>query len=218
MTTECETLLRGFYRDGVPHYELGETPELYLKRVGVLGHGFSYGEIVKPLRFDLRRRFVDLGTGERAMTMAMTLAAANVFRERAMVEAGVKGLKIAAAYRPSGGANNSQHKFARALDLDRIGGSGTEYFRCAVRFWCEFGVPLFMGLGLYTWGKTSKGGIRVHLDTDYKCRSWQGVSVGLSAFAKPYRIADQRGIVHSFGLPVKLAVDMNLDVPSLEHL
>lgn len=184
--------------------------ETYLDWCGLLGHGFGYGELVRSYGHRHNRP-------PRSMwqDFATVLAMANAFRERAIDEAGVKGLTVAAAYRPTGGATHSAHKKARALDLDRIGGDGAEYFRCAVRFWCEHGLQHRSGLGLYTWASFVKSGIRVHLDVNHGCRSWQGIR---SSFGRPYKIKDADGRTHQLGLVPYLAQQMGLDVPSLSYM
>lgn len=53
--------------------------------------------------------------------MVPTLALAIELRER-MVAAGARGLEVHAAYRPEGGAPDSQHKHNAALDLDLLPG------------------------------------------------------------------------------------------------
>ena len=140
--------------------------------------------------------------------MALTLSTAIAFRERAIREADVRGLKVAAAYRHSGGASRSLHKVAAALDLDRIGGDAEAYFRCAARFWSEHGADLGMGLGLYTWSSKATGGIRVHIDTEATCRTWQGVRAG---FMRPWAV---RGWSRKQPLARKLLADMGLKDPT----
>lgn len=214
--TPTETL-REFATHGVPNVHPHETAKDFFTRLGLLSHGFSFGEIVASTRKDNKEPIRLEGHMYR---MAMTLAFANVFRQVAMQECGILGINIAAAFRPSGGEDNSQHKHAAALDLDKIKGpwgSGGKYFKCAVKMWCEWGQQLSLGLGLYTWSRWNTGGLRVHFDTDYRCRSWQGVSLG-PKFQRPYKIKCNDGRTRSLGLPVKLATDMGLDVPSLEYL
>lgn len=196
----------------------GETFRAYLERLDLFGHGFSYDEVVE--KGNPRKQVPE----KRSYwpDFALALAAANAFRERAMAEVpGLKGLRVNAAYRPNGGAENSAHKRARALDLDRIGGykltGGRNYFRCAVRFWCQYGKTLGMGCGLYTWAASTlvKGGIRFHIDVLHGCRSWQGVGAG---FRRPFKIKDRAGRYAYYGLAVQLAQEMGLDVPSLSDL
>ena len=152
----------------------GETLEQYLERLDLLGHGFGYRELVSRNPLSRRHR----KPPEKFWpNLASTLRLAIEFRRRAMDEAGVEGLRVAAAYRPLGGAPSSAHKTASALDLDRIGGDSQKYFRCAVRLWSEHGG----GLGLYTATSRALGGIRVHLDTGGRTRTWQGIGRGFGA-------------------------------------
>lgn len=129
----------------------------------LLGQGFEYSELVRSVSF----RHV-LPPQQYWENLRGILERAIEFRKRAIAEAGVRGLYVAAAYRPRGGATRSAHKVGRALDLDRIGGDPREYYRCAVRFWKEHGG----GLGLYTATEQSQGGIRIHIDTG-RTRCWQ---------------------------------------------
>ena len=106
--------------------------------------------------------------------MVPTLRLANVLRERVLAIGG-RGLRVAAAYRPTGGASRSQHKKNAALDLDLLSDDyhlTAEFYREAVRLWCEVGAELDVGLGLYC-GAGRRGGIRVHIDTGARCRTWQ---------------------------------------------
>lgn len=191
--TLVESLQR-YIEDGARSPERGESLEEYLTRLDLLGHGFAYRELVNGGRkhqMPPKRYWPNL---------ALTLRLAIEFRARAIRAAGVRGLQVNAVYRPRGGASRSAHKYAKALDLDRIGGSSTEYFRCAARFWAEYGEQLQVGLGLYTWGTKSIGGLRVHIDTGHGLRTWQGIR---TRFGRPWA-----------GLPLaeKLLVDM--DVPN----
>jgi hypothetical protein len=178
-----------------------ETLEDYLVRLDLIGkhRGFSYREFVSWNPASRRHR-----KPRRLLwpNLALTIRLAVEFRERAITDAGVSGLQVAAAYRPAGGAPNSAHKTAKALDLDRIGGDGAEYYRCAVRLWSEFGAQLGIGLGLYT-APRAVGGIRVHFDTQRRCRTWQGIGRG---FGKPWG---------GEPLAIKLLRDMNLPDPRL---
>lgn len=193
--------------NGVPDPTATESYELYLVRQNLLGHGFSFSEIYGG-KLSIRKRMPPRKLWPR---MAMTLAAANDFRALCRFSEAAQGLKVVATYRPLGGASNSQHKHNSAIDLDRIGGEdGRAYFRAAVEFWCEVGAKLNMGLGLYTWSSKSVSGIRVHIDTGWRCRSWQGIRSG---FGRPWTINGK-----SYGLPVYLAKQQGLDVPSLSDL
>lgn len=134
-----------------------------------LAPGFSIGELVRigsprlvlpPERY--WGRIVD------------TLILANELRAR-MKALGAKGLRVNAAFRPDGGAPNSQHKHNRALDLDLLQGDdglADEYYVQATKLWCERGAELDVGLGLYC-ARGRLSGIRVHIDTHYRCRTWQ---------------------------------------------
>lgn len=217
MTTNTE-LLTLYSRDGMPHIVAGETPKAYLERCDLLERGFYYEELVKKSMWGGYQRKFGLPNHPQLYRLGMTLALANVFRERAMAEAGIKGCGVNAAVRMSGGAKNSQHKSGSAIDLDPKGGDKVEYGRCAVRLWSELGIPLSIGLGLYVYGRSSRSVNRVHLDTDWRCRSWQGVVLGLSPFARPYQILGTDGRQHMLGLPCKIATELGLDVPSLEYL
>lgn len=173
------------YMDGLPAIEPGSTYQEYLQDAGLLGRGFEFDELVKPRRKDWRGRF-QAPPEDLWARMAPTLAAANELR-RWVIGLGpvgedpIRGLRVAAAYRPRGGARFSQHKRNAALDLDLLPGDYDmvrHYYEIAVRFWCEYGASLKMGLGLYASGR-SRGGIRVHIDTGYRCRTWQ-ISGGTS--------------------------------------
>ncbi len=190
-----------FLSDGTPSPLPEESLPAFLSRLDLLGHGFEYRELVRwasrKHREPPRHAWIHF---------ALILRVAIEFRERAIREAGVAGIKVAAAYRPLGGASRSAHKYAKALDLDRIGGDAAAYFRCAARFWQEYGPRCGMGLGLYTWSTSSLGGIRVHLDVGHFAglRTWQGVR---SRFLRPWK-----------GRPLarKLLADMGLPDPKDE--
>lgn len=187
-----------FFNDGVRDPLAGESIESFLADLGLLGQGFAYRELVNG---DKRHR-----EPPRHMwpAFAMIVRVAIEFRLRAIMEADVYGIKVAAAYRPAGGASKSAHKYAKALDLDRIGGDANAYFRCAARFWSEHGGKCAMGLGLYTWSTKSLGGIRIHLDVDHVAglRTWQGVR---TRFLRPW---------NGRPLAYKLLEDMGLPRPT----
>ncbi len=145
------------------------TYQQYLESTGQLGRGFAFSEIVK--RWSLHRHRKPPKSLWPRMTP--TLALANELRVR-MVEAGAKGLRVAAAYRPRGGSPRSQHKRNAALDLDLIGDAKLRptYYRIAAELWHDYGRELEIGLGFYG-GPDAYGGIRVHIDTGYRCRTWQ---------------------------------------------
>lgn len=210
----------------------GETLRGYLERLAVLDRGFSWHELVNPHAHNKQtpERWLRNGTVHGWQNFARVIALANVLRERALLEVpGLRHLTIAAAYRPTGGATNSAHKEAAALDIDAHSGADLKaWYRCAVRLWCELARPvddpnkpgtLPFGLGLYTWaGKVGgivpvRSGYRVHIDACARAgtRSWQGVG---SKFSRPHRIKGHG----YYGLPVLLAVEQGLDVPSLRDL
>lgn len=187
--------------DGAITASTEESYDAFLAGLFLLDRGFSYGELVRPRFRDLRGRYRE-PPRETWGRMAPTLALANELRGRLRKpkdgQEGVRGLRVAAAYRPTGGARRSQHKFNAALDLDLLPGDRTatrRFYEAAVRLWCEFGVPMKMGLGLYC-PAGARGGIRVHLDTGFRCRTWQ-ISRGRSI--RPF--VDE-------GRSVSLAVDI----------
>lgn len=228
-------LLDHYIADGVPLPLDSESFRAYLGRVGALDVGFEYSQLVsrsegdkrEPPRSTSRGRAYDrhgrrLGAWPR--TAAVTVLA-GVLRERAIAEGIATKVGVAATYRPTGGAANSAHKEGAGIDLN--GPDSREWYTLAVRVWCELGerieepgAPgrLPMGLGLYTWSGRSlfpvRSGYRVHLDAFAVAgtRSWQGVPGG---FARPHKIPGQRA---RFGLPVLLAHELGLDVPSLRDL
>ena len=196
----------------LPIIEDGDTYETFLGSMGLFEHGFSYHELVKPHHKDRaeKPRFAEPPKG-LWRRMAPTLVAANELRGW-LVEGddAPRGLRVAAAYRPRGGASNSQHKRNAALDLDLMPGDyhhTHRLYETAVRFWCEFGRELKMGLGLYPAGIRRADGIRIHIDTGYRCRSWQ-ITGGRSR--RPY-LMDSGSKV---GLPVFLAYDLGLVPPT----
>jgi hypothetical protein len=145
--------------------------EQYLEPV--LGHGFEYRELVKPWRRDWRGRF-RLPPEELWPRMLLTMDVANQLRAK-WIAIGGAGLRVAAAYRPRGGARQSQHKVNAALDLDLL---RTDYdktqrwYGLAAEFWHQWGNAYDLGLGLYCRPERS-GGIRVHIDTGHHRRTWQ---------------------------------------------
>ncbi len=157
-----------------------------------LGQGFEFKELVIP------------GSNRHAMpprpywpNMLETLKWANAFRRVALVETGAKGLRVAAAYRPSGGASRSAHKTNSALDLDIIGGSPLNWYSAAVDLWAGYvndGKPI--GLGLYC-SPRALGGIRIHIDCT-RARTWQHHG------NTPVRPPAARRICESLGIPYPL--------------
>jgi hypothetical protein len=103
---------------------------------------------------------------------------AKLLRVRMMEMHGAKGLLCVAAYRPKGGAETSQHKYNRALDLDLFPSDykfAEDYATEAVRLFCEIGPGQSLGLGLYgRFGSCAT--IRVHIDVgkhESADRGWQ---------------------------------------------
>ncbi|MEL6705727.1 MAG: hypothetical protein AAFP15_15785 [Bacteroidota bacterium] len=197
--------------DYTPHIEEDDTYWSFLDSNRVLGRGFSYGELVKPRRRD-RALFPRHAEPPEDLwhRMVLTLAAANELRGWLTEgDHAPRGLRVAAAYRPRGGSKRSQHKQNAALDLDLMPGDyhhTHRLYETAVRFWCEHGRNLKMGLGLYPAGQHRRDGIRIHIDTGYRCRSWQ-ITGGRSR--RPYLVNGRR-----VGLPVFLAHDLGLVPPT----
>jgi len=152
----------------------GGDYEAYLEAHDVLGHGFGYREIVKPRWRDWRGRF-RYPPRELWPWMVRAMRAANELRRR-WVAMGGTGLRVAAAYRPKGGAKRSAHKRNGALDLDLLADDQTPenkeaWYELLVSFWLEQGPVRDLGLGLYC-SPIRIGGIRGHVDA---CgyRTWQ---------------------------------------------
>lgn len=235
-------LLNDFIEHGVPQPLPGEPYREYLERAGVMNLGYEYGEIVNPHQHDKQPPPVHTRRGRSSWRgkplnawsrSAATIALAATFREKVLAEVpGIGGhVPTNAFYRPSGGATNSAHREACAIDLtvsSKIAASTRkDFFRCAVRLWCELATPvdapdkpgtLPMGLGLYTsrghiMGFAVRSGVRVHLDAFAVAgsRSWQGIGAG---FGRPHKIPGHG----YYGLPVLLAYEQGLDVPSLRDL
>jgi hypothetical protein len=159
-----------------------------------LGHGFDVGELVKA---GSRRHVMPPEHTWKRMRPVLQLA--NNLRERMMKRRSIVGLRVNAAYRPVGGAANSQHKLNRAIDLDlfagdaRAPGMQSAYYEEAVRLWvdaCKMGMRV--GLGLYC-PRDYCAGIRVHLDVGYYTRTWQHGYAAGSPDAKV--IAKRLGLV-----------------------
>lgn len=170
-----------------------ELYERYLEGFGLLGHGFVFRELVRAGS----PRHV-LPPPHLWHRMVPTLALAQQLRDRFVAELGglVTGLVIAAAYRPAGGEADSQHKHNAALDLDLLPadlardkpqgtqlhelrrpgphGQGLAYAfaRLAAETWRAW-EDLDTGLGTYAPAR-SLWSNRVHLDTGYRFRCWQG--------------------------------------------
>lgn len=154
----------------------GEDYDAYLDGFGLLDRGFGFGEIVRgataarhsrPPR-DLWPRIVP------------TLALALELRAR-MLAHGASGLLVAAAFRPHGGAADSRHKFNAAIDLDLLAADDRDrlagvFARVAAQLWRDH-EHLRAGVGTYApdgrlWS------YRVHLDTGWRFRCWQGLPGG----------------------------------------
>jgi hypothetical protein len=136
--------------------------------------------------------------------------------------AGGSGLLIKAAYRPRGGAKYSLHKVNAALDLDILPADYDKtrlWYETAVRVWCMAGragfdaddgcAPMYrvapppgtpaatptggVGLGLYC--KPGRfDGIRVHIDTGKRCRTWQYYKGKAVFYPAAFTIADDLGL------------------------
>lgn len=135
----------------------------------LLGRGFSASEIVKRWN----RRFA-LPPEALWPRMKPTLVVANELRAE-WVRRGGRGLRVAAAYRPQGGARSSQHKQNAALDLDLLRDDYdhmSEWYDLVIEYWREHAAVTRLGLGLYC-APGATGGIRAHIDTGYQVRTWQ---------------------------------------------
>jgi hypothetical protein len=162
-----------------------------------LGHGFVIGELVKPGQ----RRFT-LPPRSYWARMLRPLQLANELRAVMVKDHGARGLRVNAAFRPTGGAANSQHKWNRALDLDLLTSDRhltKAYYEEAVRMWCEYGHNEPIGLGLYCRGDVCAG-IRVHIDAGgyMRSRHWQH---GLHAGKADQLIIAERLGLHAPGQP-----------------
>lgn len=157
-----------------------DTYKSFLDRLGLIGHGFGYGEIVRPgshRKDNPPRRLWD--------GFVPTFALAHELRARLLALTDARGLNVAATFRPRGGAAGSLHKKNKAIDLDLLSvdrGFAVDFYRVAVELWCAWGDVLDIGLGLYC-AKGQAGGMRAHIDTGYRCRTWQ--KLGGVGFADP---------------------------------
>jgi len=150
--------------------------------------GFGFAEICRP-----GSRTHQLPPESMWKRIIRPLQLANELR-KTMIEKGAKGLRCNAAYRPEGGAANSQHKHNRALDLDLLPGDYNltkVYYEEAVRLWCCYGHNERMGLGLYC-ARDVQQGIRIHIDIGFYTRTWQHGSGAGQADA--LIIADRLGL------------------------
>lgn len=151
----------------------GETYFAYLSSFGLLEHGFALDELVRP---GSPRH---MGPPMRMWAaMVPTLALAIELRRR-MLAAGARGLAVAAAYRPHGGAADSRHKHNAALDLDLLPGDERlqlQYPQIAADLWLEH-AHLRAGAGTYA-PDGRRWSARIHIDTGYRHRCWQGLPGG----------------------------------------
>jgi len=146
-----------------------------------LGKGFAIGELVKP-----GNRRLTLPPSRLMANMLPTLELANELRRRCLAaDVGISGLRVHAAYRPSGGASRSKHLSNAALDLDlkreEYAAAGA-FNEIAALLWRELGDELTIGLGFYC--RAGGRSIRAHLDAAKRTRAttWQ-MSGG--AYIKP---------------------------------
>lgn len=143
--------------------------ERYLDGHGLLNRGFAFGEIVQA-----RSPRHEVPPAHLWHRMVPTLALAQIVRDE-MRERGARGLRIAAAFRPVGGEEDSVHKINGALDLDLLPGDGLlahEFAQVVADVWARH-EQLLMGAGTYApngqlWTN------RVHVDTGFRHRCWQG--------------------------------------------
>jgi len=143
--------------------------EQYLAGHGLLGHGFVFREIV---RLSSPRHM--LPPPALWHRMVPTLALAHQLRQR-VIDLGGAGLAVAAAYRPAGGEADSQHKHNAALGLALLPGDRSHAYafaRVAAETWRAY-EDLEVGLGTYAPARALWSN-RVHLDTGYRFRCWQG--------------------------------------------
>jgi hypothetical protein len=138
-----------------------------------LGQGFEFDEIVQ--NGSPRHR---LPPERLWVNMPLVLTLANRIRGE-WVALGGHGLKVAAAYRPFGGASSSKHKINGALDLDILSidkAMAEDWYRLVSKIWQT--TP-DMALGLYC-PPDSLGGTRIHIDLRGRHVTWQhhrGVSI-----------------------------------------
>lgn len=134
--------------------------------------GFVYRELVRD---DPRHRYPPRELWAR---MVPTFLLAWQLRERMLCH-GATGLAVRAAFRPAGGERDSQHKVNAALDLDllaadleRDGDLAAVYARTAAELWREHR-HMRVGVGTYA-AEGHATTRRVHLDTGFRHRCWQG--------------------------------------------
>lgn len=158
-----------------------ESYQRYLESFGLLGP-FAFSELVTG---GPRKMLPPRSLWRR---MVPTLALATELRER-MAGAGARGLSVHAAFRPEGGAADSQHKHNAALDLDLARGDerlAAVFAETAAKLWREH-EHLRCGAGTYA-PDGRRWTHRVHLDTGYRFRCWQGIGAG--AWARRPAIVD----------------------------
>lgn len=158
----------------------GEDYFAYLDAHQLIGHGFALGELVQlgsPRRAEPPR--------ELWRRMVPTLALAIELRAR-MVALGARGLEVHAAYRPEGGAADSLHKHNAALDVDLLPGDDhlmRRYVEVAALLWRQH---RHLACGVGTYARAGSGMTRrVHLDTGYRFRCWQGLPSGGGWASRP---------------------------------
>lgn len=175
-----------------------ESHETYLGRLGLLGRGFVYREVVRddPAHLEPPRRL-----WQRQVS---ALVLAHALRAR-MIRAGAHGLALRAAYRPQGGEARSLHKLAAAVDLDLLPADcelAEAFAQVAAELWEDLR-DLPVGVGTYA----PEGALytrRVHLDYGFRHRAWQGTGTtngtrtwsprpAIVALALRRRIADASG-------------------------
>lgn len=150
----------------------GEDYDAYLESFSLLDRGFAFGELVRAGPRHVRP------PREMWPAMVPTLALALELRSR-MVSFGARGLNIAAAYRPTGGASDSRHKHNAALDLDLVDGDERlqlRFVEVAAGLWREH-QHLRAGAGSYA-PDGRRWSSRIHLDTGWRFRCWQGIGDG----------------------------------------
>jgi hypothetical protein len=135
--------------------------------------GFIYRELVR--QGDPRHGYPPRELWAR---MVPTFLLAWQLRERMLCH-GATGLAVRAAYRPTGGERDSQHKVNAALDLDLLAadlerdpGLAAAYARAAAELWREH-KHMRVGVGTYA-AEGHETTRRVHLDSLYRHRCWQG--------------------------------------------
>jgi len=146
-----------------------ELYERYLDGFDLFGHGFVFRELV---RLSSPRHM--LPPPALWHRMVPTLALAHQLRQR-VIDLGGAGLAVAAAYRPAGGEADSQHKHNAALGLALLPGDRSHAYafaRVAAETWRAY-EDLEVGLGTYAPARALWSN-RVHLDTGYRFRCWQG--------------------------------------------